>query len=72
MVVTGSDYARFKGWGSINGEDGYRFMLWAGDEPDTFRIRIWVEDEVSDDEWEVYDNGFDQEISGGSIVIHAK
>lgn len=70
LVVTGSDYARFKGWGSINGEEGYRFMLWIGDNPDTFRIRIWEEKEVSGDEWVIYDNGFDQAIGGGSIVVH--
>jgi hypothetical protein len=71
LVVTGSDYARFKGVGTINGEGEYKFMLWAGDgEPDTFRIRIWEEDEISGDETTIYDNGFDQEISDGSIVIH--
>ena len=71
LVVTGSDYARFKGWGTINGEGDYRFMLWAGDgEPDTFRIKIWWED--GDTENVVYDNGFDQEIGGGSIVVHVK
>ncbi len=73
LVVTGSNYARFKGWGSINGEGDYRFMLWAGDkEPDTFRIRIWEEDEVSGEEWDVYDNGMDQPIDGGSIIVHTK
>jgi hypothetical protein len=72
LVVTGSDYARFKGWGSINGYGDYRFMLWAGDGPDTFRIRIWEEDEVSGDEWVVYDNSMDQDIGGGSIVVHTK
>jgi hypothetical protein len=47
-------------------------MLWAGDSaPDTFRIKIWLE---SPDGIEVvlYDNGFDQTIGGGSIVIHRK
>ncbi|MEA3225351.1 MAG: choice-of-anchor Q domain-containing protein, partial [Planctomycetota bacterium] len=74
LVVTGSDYARFKGWGSINGEYGYRFMLWAGDGPDTFRIRIWTED--GDIETDVYDNKVDDttdlSIQGGNIVIHTK
>lgn len=72
LVVTGSDYARFKGWGAINGGGDYRFMLWAGDSPDTFRIRIWEEDEVTGEESDVYDNGTDQEIGGGSIVVHVK
>ena len=77
LVVTGSDYARFKGTGAINGEGEYKFMIWAGDGTDengsdTFRIRIWAEDEATGVETVVYDNGFDQIIGGGSIVIHAK
>ena len=72
LVVTGSDYARFKGTGTINGQGDYKFMLWAGDdEPDTFRIKIWQEYEDGV-ETVVYDNGFDQEIGGGNIVIHTK
>ena len=70
-VLSASNYARFKGWGTINGEGDYRFMLWAGDgSPDTFRIRIWCEE--GEIENVVYDNGMDQSISGGSIVIHEK
>jgi hypothetical protein len=58
--------------GSVNGEDGYHFMVWARNgNSDTFRIKIWEEDEFGE-ETVVYDNGFNQEISGGSIVIHAK
>jgi parallel beta-helix repeat protein len=73
LVVTGSDYARFKGVGTIKGEGEYRFMVWAGDgDPDTFRIRIWTENEETAVETVIYDNGSDQEIGGGSIVIHAK
>jgi PKD repeat protein len=72
LVVTGSDYAMFKGTGTINGEGAYKFRIWAGDdEPDTFRIKIWEEDEYGT-ETVTYDNGFDQAISGGSIVIHTK
>jgi hypothetical protein len=78
LVVTGSDYAMFKGLGTINGgtcdafgEDPYRFRVWAGDgDPDTFRIKIWCEEDT--EETVVYDNGMDQAISSGSIVIHAK
>jgi hypothetical protein len=70
LVVTGSDYARFKGTGTINDAGEYKFMLWAGDNnPDTFRIKIWEEDELGV-ETDVYDNGFDQVIGGGSIKIH--
>lgn len=72
LVVTGSNYARFKGTGTINGSGEYRFMLWAGDDaPDTFRIKIWTEDEFGVEDV-VYDNGSDQAIGGGSIVVHAK
>jgi hypothetical protein len=48
-------------------------MVWAGDnEPDTFSIRIWQEDDATGVETDIYDNGFDQPIGGGSIVIHTK
>jgi hypothetical protein len=75
LLVTGSDYAKFKGSGSINGEGDYKFMLWAGDETgdggaDTFRIKIWWEE--GDTEHVVYDNGMDQAIGGGNIVVHTK
>ena len=64
--------AQFKGTGTINGAGDYRFMLWAhDDDPDTFRIKIWEEDE-NGTETVRYDNGFDQPIGGGSIVIHSK
>jgi PKD repeat protein len=73
LVVTGSNYARFKGAGTINCSGDYKFMLWAGDnEPDTFRIRIWEEDEISGEETVIYDNGNDQAIEGGSIIVHVK
>jgi hypothetical protein len=72
LVVTGSDYARFKGTGTVNGQGEFKFMLWAGDGgSDTFRIRIWTEDD-SGVETDIYDNGFDQAIGGGNIVIHTK
>jgi parallel beta-helix repeat protein len=69
VTGTGSNYARFKGTGTINGAGEYKFMIWAGDaSPDTFRIKIWGGDENSP----VYDNGMDQAIGGGSIVVHTK
>ncbi len=81
LIVTGNDYARFKGSGTLNGAlapNGaeYRFMLWAGDGSgpggeDTFRIRIWWE-EPDGTEHDVYDNGADQPIGGGNIVVHKK
>lgn len=72
LVVTGSNYAMFKGIGTINGMGEYKFMIWAGDNlTDTFRIKIWEEDEYGV-ETVIYDNGTDQPIGGGSIVIHKK
>ena len=69
LAVTGSDYAMFKGLGTVNSEGVYKFMIWAGDnDPDTFRIKIWYEED--DNEVVIYDNGTDQEIEGGSIVVH--
>ena len=69
VVNQGGTNAQFKGSGTINGEDDYKFMLWAGDdEPDTFRIRIWTEE--VDFEIVEYDNGSDQAIGGGSIIVH--
>lgn len=73
LVVSGSDYAIFKGVGTINGAGDYRFRIWAGeDEPDTFRIKIWIEDEATGTETVIYANGIDQAIGGGSIIIHTK
>ena len=63
--------AQFKGSGTINGEEGYKFMIWAGDgKPDTFRIKIWKE--IDGAEVTYYDNGVQQALGGGSIVIHTK
>ncbi len=76
VVNQGGTNAQFKGDGTINGDgapngENYKFMIWAGDDnPDTFRIRIWWEDNEA--EVVVYDNGFNQPIEGGSIVIHNK
>jgi hypothetical protein len=71
LVVTGGDRAQFKGTGTIDGYPGtFKFKLWAGDSnPDTFRIRIWEEDTFGN-ETDMYDNGSNQAIGGGSIVIH--
>ena len=69
LVVTGSNYAKFKGTGTINGAESHKFQVWAGDgDADTFRIKIWKENDGV--ETVVYDNGMDQAIGGGSIMIH--
>jgi len=67
-------------WGLAPNGHPYKFMLWATDtnprslwlwrsaSPDTFRIRIWWEDDGGA-EHVVYDNGVDKEIAGGSIIV---
>ena len=70
LVIAGPK-GQFKGEGTINGAGNYGFMLTAKDDDnsgDTFRIKIWWEE--GDAEHLVYDNGFDQPIDGGNIVIH--
>ena len=68
LVVIDQSSATLKGTGTINGEGEYQFMIWTIDgSPDTLRMKIWQE--VDGVEFVVYDNGFDQPISG-SIVIH--
>ncbi len=74
VVNRGGTSAQFKGSGLINGEadpngNEYKFMLWATDSStDTFRIRIWWEDSAG--EYDMYDNGVDQAIGAGNIVVH--
>jgi len=74
VVNQNASNAQFKGNGTINGSldpngNPYKFMLWAGDgTPDTFRINIWWEEGAN--VHVVYDNGFDQAIGGGNIVVH--
>jgi hypothetical protein len=80
LVVTGNDYARFKGSGKINGlqapgKQDFKFMLWVGDGTgdggaDTFRIKIWWEDGRR--EHVIYDNGLDQAILSGKVVVQSK
>ncbi len=76
VVNQGGTNAQFKGSGLINGAgasngQAYKFMLWAGDgSPDTFRIRIWWEDAAG--QYDVYDNGVEQAIGAGNIVVHTR
>jgi hypothetical protein len=68
LVVAGNK-AQFKGEGTIKGQGSFKFMITAdNDSPDTFRIKIWLEDNGV--ETVVYDNGSQQSLGGGSIVIH--
>jgi PKD repeat protein len=75
LLITGAS-AKFKGTGTINGEGSYKFMVTAVDgelsgvgAPDTFRIKIWTENEATGEEFIIYDSG-EIEIGGGSIKIH--
>jgi hypothetical protein len=66
--------AQYKGDGTINGDvspsgENYKFMIWATDDSDdTFRIRIWWEDE-DEEEVDIYDCG-DTLLGGGNIKVH--
>ena len=76
VVNQGGTRAQFKGSGTINGDGHYQFLLWAVDganagDPDTFRIKIWTED-GGGGETVIYDNGTNQDIDGGNIVVHTK
>ena len=88
LVIAGA-WAKFKGNGNINGEGSFKFMLTAtdgelvnGGSVDKFRLKIWVEDEVTGEETIIYDNMLGAEddeeldetteIGGGSITIHKK
>jgi chitodextrinase len=76
VITEAGANAQFKGSGTVNGGldpngNAYKFMIWAGDDvPDTFRIRIWWE--ADGVETDVYHNGAEQAVGGGSIVIHTK
>jgi hypothetical protein len=71
LVITGGNYVRLKGTGTINGSGAYKFMIWATDgDPDTIRIRIWQQ--VGSVEVVVYDNLVEQALGGGNIVVHAR
>ncbi len=55
--------AILRGQGTINGNGVFQFQMWAGDDPDALRIKIWDEAGV------IYDNGALQPLGGGSIQI---
>ena len=86
-LVVDNGRGRYAGSGSLNGRDGYRFLLTAIDGKDTggqdrIRMRIWTVDPASGQEAPVYDNQLDPSaigsptegmpIGGGSIVVHQK
>ncbi|MDP3072811.1 MAG: YncE family protein [Opitutaceae bacterium] len=76
LVVNQNDRnAQFKGIGTVNGIGNFSFMIWAYDgstsvasPADTFRIKIW---DMEDNDAVLYDNGVNQPISGGNVIVHA-
>jgi predicted extracellular nuclease len=67
LVVNGKT-AEFKGVGWVNGVSGYKFRVTAIDgRPDKFRIRIWSG--AAEGEGLIYDNGTDQPLKGGNIIV---
>jgi hypothetical protein len=75
MVVTGGGKVQFKGSGTVKGIGDLGFLIFATDaeatqatgDSDSFRIRIW---DKGDGDSVVYDNGLEQPLAGGSIVVH--
>lgn len=75
LVIAGP-LAQYKGDGTVNGEGNFGFLLTAKDSSisggpaeDTFRIKIW---DKNNGDATIYDNGTNQPLGGGSIVIHTK
>lgn len=70
LIVDGAGgTARFTGTGTVNGLGTYGFTIWVTDgRPDAIRIRILeaVTGTI------VYDNGIEQAVGGGSLVVHAR
>jgi hypothetical protein len=75
LIITGSK-AMFKGTGTVNEVEGYKFMISVIDGDleeqggeDKFRIRIWQEDNLGNENV-IYDNGTETPLGGGQIMIH--
>jgi hypothetical protein len=81
-LVVAPSRAQFKGMGTLNGMDGFGFLLTAIDggtgknaTPDKFRIKIW---DTKNNDLIVYDNQMGESetgdaatiIGGGNILIH--
>jgi hypothetical protein len=67
--------AQYKGYGTVNGQSGYGFLLTALDQsPDQFRIKIWntaTSAVLYDNRLGSTDSGNDATpLNGGSIIIH--
>jgi hypothetical protein len=80
LVIAGAK-AQYKGWGQINGEGDYGFLLTAIDGQvsggvgvDKFRIKIWEKETgniLYDNQMDVPDDAEPTTVvGGGNIVIH--
>ena len=68
-LVIAENNAQFTGEGTINGEGCYKYLISAVDgSPDTLHIKICIDE--SGNEVMIYDNGSQQALGGGNIVIH--
>jgi hypothetical protein len=73
LMIDKEGKAEIKGSGTINGETGYIFELWAYDnddlKQDEFGIKIWLDDKYDQP---IFDHGPGKSIDGGSIKIHTQ
>lgn len=70
VVHRAAGNAQLRSNGRVNGRDGYSILLRATDGGRVDRLRVQIFEDATGAM--IYDNGADQEIGGGSIVIHAR
>jgi hypothetical protein len=74
LVITGGKIVQFKGWASVNKEQGHWFFVKAIDEGepgvlDTFDIKVWAPGVDTEGDPTERAGGV---LEGGNIVVHAK
>lgn len=73
-VTVATTQAIFEGTGTLNGEPGHKFRVWAfdgdraGGQPDRFTIRIWTDGGSFD----VPTYRAEGDLGGGQVVVHKK
>ena len=74
VAETDASAARYSGWGTVNGEAGYRFLVSVTDGPDRLRFKIWngsTGEVVFDNQsGEADDAAATQAIRSGQIWVH--
>lgn len=73
-MITGGKIVQFKGWASVNGEDGHWFFVKGIDNGergtnDVFDIKIWAPGDSIDGDPTERAGGT---LQGGNIVVHTK